>query len=68
MFYFMKNNHKIIVKCRWWSGCVVSSALGSWQSPGGVSGGKTPEKSRPFYIWRANEQLKIEETSQSNLF
>ena len=25
-------------------------------------GGKVPEKIWPFYIWRANEQLKIEET------
>ena len=36
IFYFMENDHKIIVKCRRRSWGVVSSATGSWRSPGGV--------------------------------
>ena len=43
MLYFMKNNHEINLKCRWGSGCAVSSAAGLWWSPGGVSGDETPE-------------------------
>ena len=38
-----KNNHEVIVKYRWGSECGVSSAAGSWRSPGGVSGGEAPE-------------------------
>ena len=40
MFYFMKNDHEIIVKLKWESGYAVRS----WRSPGGGSGGKGPEK------------------------
>lgn len=36
MFYFIKNDHKIIVKCRWGSGYSSRSADGSWSSPVGV--------------------------------
>ena len=44
IFYFMKNDHKIIVKCWWGARGVSSSATGSWGSRGGGSGGKAPEK------------------------
>lgn len=62
MFNFMKNNHEITAKCRWGSGYAVSSAAGSWRSHGGVSGGEAPENLLHFYIWRVNEQVKIEKT------
>ena len=55
MFYFIKNDQKIIAKCRWDSWGVVRSATGSWWSPGGGSGGKDPEKLWSFYIWRSNK-------------
>ena len=53
MFCFITNNHEVIVKCRWGSGGPVSSAVGSWRSLGGSSGGKRPEKFWSFYIWGA---------------
>ena len=37
----------------------VSSATGSWQSPGGGSGNKVLEKILPYYFWRADKYLKI---------
>ena len=56
MFCFMANDHKVIVKCcRWGSGGEVSSAVGSWRSLGGSSGGKGTEKFWSFYIWWANK-------------
>ena len=64
----MKNDHEIIVKCKWGSGYAVSSAAGSWLSPGGVSGGKTHENFWPFFIFRTNEKLKIGKNKQANLF
>ena len=33
----------------------VRSATSSWWSPIGGSGGKAPEKWRPFYIWGINK-------------
>ena len=36
IFCFMTNDQKIIVKCRWGSVGVVSSAIGQLRSPGGV--------------------------------
>ena len=58
MFYFMENNHKVIIKCSWESGYAVSFAAGSWWSPVVGSSGKAPENIWPFYIWRANEQTR----------
>ena len=55
MFYFMKNDSKIIVKCRWGSGGDISSVVGWWWSPDGGSGGKAPEKFWLFNIWRASK-------------
>ena len=55
MFYFLKNDHKIIVKCRWRSLDAVSSTMGLWRSPGASSEGKVPEKCWSFYIWRTNK-------------
>ena len=46
----------------WGSQGAVISATGSWQSLGENSGGKVPEKYWPFYIWRTNKKLKIEES------
>ena len=46
----MTNNPEVIVKCRWRSGGPVSSAVGSWQSIGGGSRGKSPEKFWSFYM------------------
>ena len=43
MFYFRKNNHKIVAKCRWGSQSVASSATVLWWRPGGGSGGKAPD-------------------------
>ena len=40
MFYFMKNDHEIIAKCRWGSGGAVSSAGGVGV---GVQGVKAPK-------------------------
>ena len=34
---------------------VLSSATGSWWSPGGGSESKSPEILRPVYIWTANK-------------
>ena len=62
MFYFMTNDHQIIVKYRLGSGCAVSSAVGSWRNLCGDSVGKGPENFWSFYIWKANKYLKIEET------
>ena len=50
MLYFMTNDHEVIVKCKWGSGGVVSSAVGSWQSLSSGSLGKDPEKFWSFYI------------------
>ena len=49
-------NYKIIVKCKWESGCAVSYWVDSWQSLGGGSGGKAPEKALPFFLseWHMN--------------
>ena len=47
MFYSQKKKkkiHQIIVKCRWRSEFGVSSAAGSWWSPGQVPGGVKPLK------------------------
>ena len=55
MFYFMKNDHAIIVKCNrglggggGGGGGGVSSAAGWWWRSDGGSGGKAPEKSSAF--------------------
>ena len=53
MFYFIKSNPEIIVKCRWGSGGAVSSAVGSWRSLGGCSRSKGPEK---FYFFTSGGQ------------
>ena len=50
----MKNNHKIIVKCRWWSGWAVSSAV--------VHGGALAVVHSDGKLLKNYEQLKIEET------
>ena len=50
MFYFLKNHHKIIVKCRWRSQSTAISTMGSWWNPGGSSGGKAPRNFWPFYM------------------
>lgn len=63
-----KNNIQIIVKCRWGTECSVSSAAGSWWSPGGVSSGEAPENFWLFCVWRVNEVVKIEETKYAKLF
>ena len=68
MLYFVKNNHKIILKCRQRSGGVVSSTVGPWQIAGLGSGGKVPEKFWPFYVWMANNQLEIEEPQEAKFF
>ena len=55
VFYFIAINHEIIVKCRWESaGSTVSSAFGSWWSPGGGSEGKGAETFWSFCIRKAN--------------
>ena len=36
-------------------------ARDSWQGPGKDSVGKAPARVWPFYIWRTNKKLKIEE-------
>ena len=43
MFYFVKNDLKIIVKCMREAGVDVSSEAG-WQSTDGDAEGKAPEK------------------------
>ena len=58
MLYFMKNVHKIILKCRWVSGDAVNSAAGLCQSPGEDSRGKPPGKLWPLYIWCTINSLK----------
>ena len=68
MFYFMENNRGIIGKCWWGSESAVSFTVFSWRSPSWVSGGKASENFWLFYIWRANEQVKIEEIKQAKLF
>ena len=58
IFCFMTNDHKVIVKYKCGSGGDVSSAVGSWHSLGGSSGGKSSEKFWFFYILRAKNSLK----------
>ena len=57
MFYFMTKNPEITLKYSWVSGGAVSSAVGSWRSLGGSSGGKGRDKFWSFYIWRAINSL-----------
>ena len=58
LFQKKKNNHEIIVKCRWGSECGVSSAAGSWRSPGGVPGSEPPENFWSFCVWGRMKKLK----------
>ena len=58
MFYFMKNDHKIIARFRWGSGPVVSSTTGSWQSPGWGSGGNFLKKNGLFKSVGKTNSLK----------
>ena len=62
MFCFVTNDHKVIAKCRWGSGGAVSSVVGSWQSFGTSSRGKSHEKFWSFYVWRAKKYLEMEES------
>ena len=50
----MKNDHKIIVKWRWGSICVVNSALASWWTSSGGSGDKATEK---FWLFPSGGQM-----------
>ena len=47
MFYFMKNDHEVIIKCRWKRGN-VSFSVGRWWNLDGGSGGKALEKNIAF--------------------
>ena len=67
MFYFVKNDLKIIVKCMREAGVDVSSEAG-WQSTDGDAEGKAPEKFWSFNILRAKQQLEIEKSQEANLF
>ena len=54
MLYFVKDDHKTILKWSWGSGVTVSFAAGPWQSSSGESGGRPC----PFYVWKVNKGLK----------
>ena len=66
MFYFKTKDSEIIVEYKWGSAGAISSAVSSWRTLAGGSGGKSSDKFWSFYIRRANKQLKIEETQQVN--
>ena len=56
MLHFMKNDHEIILRCKWGSESAASPAPGPRRSSGEGSGDKSPEN------WRANKYLRIKET------
>ena len=51
----MKNDHKIIVKCRWAYGSAVSSVVGSWLRPDESSRGKAEN----FGLFTSAGQISI---------
>ena len=64
MLYFMKNGHKIIMKCRWGSqDDDVSSAVCWWWTSDSGSGEKAPEKFRgqlkDKYSWKQKKPSKL---------
>ena len=58
MLYFVKNDHRIVLKSRWGSRGTASFAAGPWRSLSGGLGGNVPEKVEAVYVWRVNNSLK----------
>ena len=56
IFYFMKNDHKIIVKCWWGARGVSSSATGSW---GAVVGVQEVKPLKKFDLFTSGRQISL---------